>query len=101
MAKRMSSPLTVFRFSCWHFSDADQEVSFTSDHFELLRLTLAGDEGDKLGDTFLHALLCLLGNLCVFWKGGFHDSRDWSKVADVSIGVLMIGRAPGRGALGG
>src|SRR5437764_10491758 len=22
MAKRMSSPLTVLRFSCWHFSDA-------------------------------------------------------------------------------
>lgn len=29
MAKRISSPLTVLRFSCWHFSEASRNVSAT------------------------------------------------------------------------
>ena len=30
MANKISSPLTVLRFSCWHFSDAMEELSYLS-----------------------------------------------------------------------
>jgi hypothetical protein len=82
----MSSPLTVLRFSCWHFSEAAHGRCQLQWRAETgAELTLARDEGDELADAFLHALLCLLCNLGVFGQGHLHDSRDWSKVADVSI----------------
>ena len=50
--------------------------------------TFASDKRDELADTLLHALLCFLGNLCVFGQRILHDAGDWSKVANVSIDFL-------------
>lgn len=61
------------------------------------RRTFAGDKGDKLADALLHALLGLLGNLCVLGEGILHDAGDWSKVANVSIvSVVAVGSLGGR-----
>lgn len=54
-----------------------------------LEHTLAGDETDELADAFLHALLGLLCNLGVLGERVLHDSGDWSKVADVSIKLVV------------
>jgi len=53
------------------------------------KLTFARDEGDELGHAFLHAFLRLLRNLCVLGQSGFHNSGDWSKVANVSIRLAI------------
>jgi hypothetical protein len=94
----MSSPLTVLRFSCWHFSDAVREVSACATGIapaNQMPRTFASDEGYELANTLLHALLGLFGDLRVFGQSGLHDSRDWSKVVDVSIGIGTRFRAFG------
>jgi len=48
-------------------------------------LTLAGNEGDELAHALLHAFLGFFGDLRVFGKSHLHDSRNWSKVTNVSI----------------
>lgn len=66
--------------------------------------TLAGDEGDELADTLLHALLGFLRDLRILRQGGLHDAGHWSKIMNVSIVVarrlarLFLGEA--RRALG-
>lgn len=55
-----------------------------------VRRTLTGDEGDELADTFLHAFLGFFGNFGIVWKGTFHNSGDWCKVAYVSIGSDIV-----------
>lgn len=54
--------------------------------FWLLRRTFAGDEADEFADAFLHALFGLFGDFGVVGEGLFHDSGNWRKVSDVSIG---------------
>jgi hypothetical protein len=96
MAKRMSSPLTVLRFSCWHFSEAAARHQRRFRVFGLnLKRTLAGDEGDELAHALLHAFLGLLCDLGVLGQGSLHDAGDWSKVANVSVVGGTGGRALG------
>ena len=52
--------------------------------------TFACDKRDELADALLHAFLRLFGDLGIVWQSGFHDSGDWSKVADVSIGGCQV-----------
>jgi hypothetical protein len=88
MANKMSSPFTVLRFSCWHFSDAGGMAALAVVSWTNLgqgRNTFAGDERDELAHALLHAFLGFFGNLCVFWQCHFHDSRNWSKVPNVSV----------------
>jgi len=86
MAKRMSSPLTVLRFSCWHFSEASRVTSVAGGRrADWKRFTLARNEGDELADALLHAFLCFFGNLGVVGQCHLHDAGDWSKVTYVSI----------------
>lgn len=47
--------------------------------------TFAGDEGDELADTFLHAFLGLFGDFGVLGQGSLHDTSNWSEVAYISI----------------
>ena len=95
MANRMSSPLTVLRFSCWHFSDAvcthDVISACREPDAEEVR-TFAGDEGDELADALLHAFFGLFRDLGVFRQSRLHDPGDWSKVANVSVTVLVLFR---------
>lgn len=103
----MSSPFTVLRFSWWHFSEAmsGQSTARTGDLSlspsytrslaftgwdEGFSLTLTGDEADEFAHTFLHALLCLFGDLGVLWEGILHDPGDWRKVAYVSIVEIVF-----------
>ncbi len=51
--------------------------------------TFAGDKGYEFAHAFLHAFLGLLGNLGVLGEGQLHDARHWSKVADVSVQVVV------------
>ena len=53
-------------------------------------VTFGCDETNKLADAFLHALLGLLCNLCVFWKGGFHDPGNWRIVTNVSVRITLM-----------
>ena len=98
MAKRISSPLTVFRFSCWHFSEAARNINGRGHRVvSSNQLTLAGNEGDELADTFLHAFLCFLGYLCIVGESHLHDAGDWSEITNVSIrGSSGIGRLGSR-----
>ena len=112
MANKISSPLTVFLFSCWHFSDAviGQPRSARCGSARDVRpshenrgreLTFARDKGDELADAFLHTLLGLLGNLCVLGEGILHDAGDWGKVANVSIVAVVAIGLGGRGGRAG
>ena len=100
MAKRMSSPLTVFRFSCWHFSEATDMVVKVSNLVKRLERrathTFACDEGNKLAHAFLHAFFCFFCDFGIFRKGRFHYSSNWGKITNVSIGngvSIAISRA--------
>lgn len=101
MAKRMSSPFTVLRFSWWHFSEAmSSQSSAPQGDLSLslihalpsfrgwggeFSLTFTGDEADKFAHTFLHAFLGLFGDLGVLRESILHDTGDWREVANVSI----------------
>lgn len=107
MAKRISSPFTVLRFSWWHFSEAmSGQSSACSGDLSLspsctrsrafkgwdeeFSLTLTGDEADEFANTFLHALLGLFGDLGVLWESILHDTGHWRKVANVSIVEIVF-----------
>ena len=47
--------------------------------------TFAGYEGDELAHAFLHALLRFFCYFGILGQCQLHDSRDWSKVTDVSV----------------
>lgn len=47
--------------------------------------TFAGDEGDKLAYTLLHAFFGFFGDFGVFGQRRLHDPGDWCKVTYVSI----------------
>ncbi len=51
--------------------------------------TLACDEGDELAHALLHAFFRFFGDFGVFGQGHLHDTRDWSKVANVSVRVFQ------------
>jgi hypothetical protein len=80
MANRISSPFTVLRFSCWHFSEAveNKAQSYVSQMDKYQQpdstLTLTSDKRDKLADTLLHALLGFLGDLRILWQGQLHNT---------------------------
>ena len=57
--------------------------------------TFTRDERDELADTLLHTLLRFLCNLRVFRQRCLHNSRNWSKVMYVSIGINARFRAFG------
>jgi hypothetical protein len=88
----MSSPLTVLRFSCWHFSEAAarHQRRFRVFFGFNLKRTLAGDEGDELAHAFLHTFFRFFGNLGVFGQSHFHDPGDWGKVVNVSILIKVF-----------
>ena len=92
MANRISSPLTVFRFSWWHFSEAViGQSALQTLRFGLgLEHTFASDEGDELAHTFLHALFGFLCDFGIFWKSSLHDPGNWCKVTNVSVRFMII-----------
>ena len=56
--------------------------------------SLAGDEGDKLGEALLHRLLGVLGNLGVGRQHPLHDAAD---VGDGQVAVLVPAWRAGEG----
>ena len=73
MANRISSPLTVLRFSCWHFSEASEHHMSAqvichplSKHRRDALRTFTRDKRYELRDTLLHALFRFFGDFGVF-----------------------------------
>jgi hypothetical protein len=77
MANNMSSPLIVFRFSCWILSAAvkspksvycrKKDKALPGSHRnENHHSTFTGDERDELANALLHAFFCLLCDPSIF-----------------------------------
>lgn len=83
--------LLLALFGCWLIGRLVSQYNHRERAGGIAARTFAGDERDELAHALLHALLCLLCNLCVLWQRRLHDPCDWSEITYVSIPVIANG----------